>query len=298
MGKWAKKKQKNTIKDDIFRRLNGMLQEGMGRSRQEDKKAGIDQDYIYSSKTYETYKREAKHFADWVKKEHPEVLHLKDLNPYANDYLQSQIDAGLSAWTITTRKAAIAKTLGIPYGDMIATPSRNRSDITRSRAAVSRDKHISDATEARLAMLTAATGLRRRELVKITGDALKFDSKSGKPFLHITEGTKGGKERTAWIIGSTQEETDEVVKFFQNAGRLRVCPHVSEAYDNHHYRAEYAKRYYNRIARPAERIPKEDRYIMRKDRAGEVLDKRAMRAVSKALGHNRIDVIAASYLYV
>lgn len=36
---------------------------------------------------------------------------------------------------------------------------------------------------------------------------------------------------------------------------------------------------------------------MRKDRAGEVLDKRAMAIVSKNLGHNRISVIAQSYLY-
>ena len=36
---------------------------------------------------------------------------------------------------------------------------------------------------------------------------------------------------------------------------------------------------------------------MRKDRAGEVLDKLAMEITSKMLGHNRINVIAQSYLY-
>ena len=36
---------------------------------------------------------------------------------------------------------------------------------------------------------------------------------------------------------------------------------------------------------------------MRKDRAGETYDKRAMAIVTKNLGHNRIDVIAQSYLY-
>ena len=40
-----------------------------------------------------------------------------------------------------------------------------------------------------------------------------------------------------------------------------------------------------------------ERYIMRKERAGEVYDKQAMEIVSKNLGHNRISVIAQSYLY-
>ena len=40
-----------------------------------------------------------------------------------------------------------------------------------------------------------------------------------------------------------------------------------------------------------------ERYIMRKERAGEVYDKQAMEIVSKNLGHNRISVIAQSHLY-
>ena len=44
-------------------------------------------------------------------------------------------------------------------------------------------------------------------------------------------------------------------------------------------------------------IPPKERYIMRKERAGEVYDKQAMEIVSKNLGHNRISVIAQSYLY-
>lgn len=56
---------------------------------------------------------------------------------------------------------------------------------------------------------------------------------------------------------------------------------------------------YNRLSKifNIENIPISERYIMRKDRAGEILDKRAMRIVSKAMGHNRIDVIALNYLY-
>ena len=37
-------------------------------------------------------------------------------------------------------------------------------------------------------------------------------------------------------------------------------------------------------------------YVCRKDEAGKKLDKAAMHIASKALGHNRLDVIANSYL--
>ncbi len=39
-----------------------------------------------------------------------------------------------------------------------------------------------------------------------------------------------------------------------------------------------------------------DRYYCRGDEKGKVLSKPVMQKVSKALGHNRISVIAASYL--
>lgn len=115
--------------------------------------------------------------------------------------------------------------------------------------------------------------------------------------MHIKKGSKGGKTRDAIIMGATQEETDYVVSLFKAAGKMKLLPKISSAYDNHHYRAEYAKRLYQHYARTIDDIPKKDCYIMRKDRAGEILDKQAMRKVSTAMGHNRIDVIALNYLY-
>ena len=72
---------------------------------------------------------------------------------------------------------------------------------------------------------------------------------------------------------------------------------LSSNYDNHFYRATYASRLYNQLKRDIDDIPTEDKYIMRKDRAGEIYDKKAMLLVSNALGHTRISVIAQSYLY-
>lgn len=298
MGKWAKKRAKNTIKDEIYKRLNGMFQSGMGRSRNTDKQNGVDREYIYSSRTYKTYHNEAKRFAVWCTKTHPEVKHLKQCKQYVNEYLQHQIDSSKSAWTISTQKAALAKLFGVDYASFIATPPRERRNIKRSRNSVSRDKNISPEKERFLSVITAATGLRRNELQKITGEALSIDS-NGRPYLHITKGTKGGKIRDSEIIGSTAAETEYVINLFKSAGKMKLLPKVNSAYDNHHYRADYAKRLYQQYARSIDDIPKSERYIMRKDRAGEILDKRAMKIVSKAMGHgnNRIDVIALNYLY-
>ena len=296
MGKWAKKRAKNTIKDEIYNRLSKLFKAGNGRSRNVDKRNGVDREYIYSSKTYKTYHNECKRFAVWCRKTHPEVRHLKECKKYVNEYLTYQISSGKSPWTLTTQKAALAKLYGVDYASFIATPPRERSKIKRSRNPVSRDKNISANTEKFLSTITSATGLRRNELCKITGDALRYDS-SGRPFLHITRGTKGGKIRDAVIIGATPEETEYIVGLFKSAGKMKLLPKVSSAYDNHRYRAEYAKRLYQRFARNIDDIPKKERIYLRKDRKGEILDRSCLMYISSCLGHNRIDVLYSNYLY-
>ena len=91
MGKWAKKRAKNTIKDEIYNRLSKIFKAGNGRSRNVDKRNGVDREYIYSSKTYKTYHNECKRFAVWCRKTHPEVKHLKQCKQYVNEYLEHQI---------------------------------------------------------------------------------------------------------------------------------------------------------------------------------------------------------------
>lgn len=296
MGKWAKKRAKNTIKDEIYNRLSKLFKAGNGRSRNVDKRNGVDREYIYSSKTYKTYHNECKRFAVWCRKTHPEVRHLKECKKYVNEYLTYQISSGKSPWTLTTQKAALAKLYGVDYASFIATPPRERSKIKRSRNPVSRDKNISANTEKFLSTITSATGLRRNELCKITGDALRYDS-SGRPFLHITRGTKGGKIRDAVIIGATPEETEYIVGLFKSAGKMKLLPKVSSAYDNHRYRAEYAKRLYQRFARNIDDIPKKERIYLRKDRKGEILDRSCLMYISSCLGHSRLDILYSNYLY-
>lgn len=301
--KRARERRKNgparpTMHQEVYTRLQGMLQAGLGRSRHADKAAGIDQQYIYSTKTYEGYKESCRLFVGWLHDTHPEVSSLEDARPLCGAWLQWQIDRGLSAYTVSTRRSALVKLYHLTMEEraiLPQVPERTRAAITRSRGPAVRDRDLSAATEARFAALTACTGLRRAEMLHLRGTDLHRDER-GRYWLHVTRGTKGGKVRDALVIGP-DEDIARLVDLCRRAGSDKVIPHLPSHYDNHHYRAEYATRAYRLLARPTDQLQGSDRYVMRRDRAGEVLDRRAMRAVSRWMGHNRESVIAENYLY-
>lgn len=301
-GRWGKKRktrkekarQKESYRKTAKKRLQDMLNAGLGSERSKDKSEADTKNKIYSKATFKTYKQQFKHFADWLKEAHPEAKTLEDAREFVDEYLKHLIKLERSAYTISTAKAAIAKIMGVEATQFIATPPRLRADIKRSRGEAMRDKHISDKKEEELARFTSATGLRRKEMTMIKAEDLFFEN--GQAYLNVTRGTKGGKPRIAKIVGKTEEETKDIVKWIQSK-KGRLFNKLSSNYDNHYYRASYANRLYNQLKRDIDDIPTEDKYIMRKERAGEVYDKQAMLLVSNALGHNRISVIAQSYLY-
>lgn len=302
-GRWGKKRQKRKEKAQQKKvsyrktarlRLQAMLKAGLGSKRSKDKAEADTKNKIYSKATFETYKQQFRHFADWLDKAHPEAFTLEDARGFVDEYLRHLIELERSAYSISTAKAAIAKVMGVEATQFIVTPPRLRADIKRSRGVAERDKHISDKKEEELARFTSATGLRRKEMTMITAEDLFFEN--GQAYLNVTKGTKGGKSRVAKIVGKTEEETKDIVKWIQSK-EGRLFNKLSSNYDNHYYRATYANRLYNQLKRDITDIPTEDKYIMRKDRAGEVYDKQAMLQISRALGHNRISVIAQSYLY-
>lgn len=301
-GRWATKRkkkkeiaqQKESYRKTARKRLQDMLNAGLGSKRSEDKAEAETKNKIYSKATFQTYKQQFKHFADWLEKAHPEAKTLEDARAFVDEYLKHLIELERSAYSISTAKAAIAKIMGVEATQFIATPPRLRADIKRSRGEAVRDKHISDKKEEELARFTSATGLRRKEMTMIKSDDLFF--KNGQAYLNINKGTKGGKPRIAKIVGETEEETKSIVEWIQSK-EGRLFNKLSSNYDNHYYRATYANRLYNQLKRDIDKIPTQERYVMRKDRAGEVYDKQAMLLVSNALGHNRISVIAQSYLY-
>ena len=127
----------------------------------------------------------------------------------------------------------------------------------------------------------------------------------GDFFTHIRNG-KGGRERMSPIIGPNTEQIVERIK--NTPAEEKVWQHIHQSADIHGYRAEYATIIYKAKARAIEEIPydrvnrgtgrkyQSEVYTCRKDEAGRKLDKAAMLVCSKALGHNRIEVVANNYI--
>lgn len=118
---------------------------------------------------------------------------------------------------------------------------------------------------------------------------------------------KGGKSRFAPVRPEFQEV---VVRRMEEAGPTGlVFQRVHDGADIHHYRGVYARNLYRRFARKIEDIPydrinrgsgkryQSEVYCCRGDEKGRKLDRRALLLVSRALGHNRVNVVAENYLY-
>ena len=141
--------------------------------------------------------------------------------------------------------------------------------------------------------------LRRLQVLK---DTRLFDSEY---YVYVRNG-KGGRERLSPIVGKNIEQIVERIR--NTPEGEKVWQHVHKSADIHGYRAEYATAIYKAHARAIEEIPydrvnrgtgrryQSQVYTCRKDEAGKKLDKAAMLICSKAVGHNRISVVADNYI--
>ena len=318
--------------------MTGM--QAFGESKKEAVANGTEKEKIFSFNTYKSYWKHTKYFIKYIKENHPECTTLKSAKKYVNEWLQTRVDQGLSAWTVQLEAKAMGKLYGISPDDenYFKPPKRNREDIKRSRGDRVRDKHFSKTNNDELIKFCKGTGLRRAELGELRGKDLvtreeieaeisqiesrpaeeltPADTKrlemlqdtrlfEGDYFTHVRNG-KGGRERMSPIIGPNTEQIVERIK--STPAEEKVWQHIHQSADIHGYRAEYATIIYKAKARAIEEIPydrvnkgsgrkyQSDVYICRKDEAGRKLDKVAMLVCSKALGHNRISVVADNYI--
>lgn len=145
----------------------------------------------------------------------------------------------------------------------------------------------------------SAAADKRLEMLQ---DTLLFDEEY---FTHVRNG-KGGRERLSPIIGQFAGQIIRRIR--ETPAEEKVWQYVNTNADIHGYRAEYATTIYKAHARPIQDIPydrvhrgtgrryQSEVYTCRKDEAGKKLDKAAMLVCSKALGHNRISVVADNYI--
>lgn len=258
----------------------------IGQSKHLAKRMGTAQNHIYSWGTYKAYLKQGCRFAKWAKETHG-CKTLEQARQHVNEYLERSKE--LSPYTQKLYASSLAKIYSCSSKDFnVQTDTRHRADITRSRDEKVRDKHFSESRNQELVNFCRSTGLRRSELEKLRGNQLI--ERNGQFYIGVKG--KGGRYREAPVI----YKVDEVVSRMKAAGDEKVWNRVHNAADIHSYRGQYATSFYKSIARQRDKIPIEDRYCCRIDLKGVWYDKKAMLEVSRALGHNRISVIAGHYL--
>lgn len=282
-------KLRKYLKNSLYQKYS------QGYRRPKDKGVHNETPYIHSHNTYKTYLAQCNHFVDWCYANG--IRTPEDARKNVANYMQHLIDAGKSPWSLNTAISAISKAYGVSntyWG--LNLPKRERASVSRSRYAAVRDRQMSLHKEEnkQLIEFCRSTGLRRRELEQLHGDALLHGT-DGQWYVHVTNG-KGGKERDVLVIG-TNKQIRAVCDRMEQAGSNLVFQHVHTKLDVHYYRSIYACDLYRSIARDPADLPTKEKYICRKDKAGIVYDRQAMSVVSHMLGHNRIDVIANSYLH-
>ena len=261
----------------------------IGESKFEDKKIGATADKIYSWNTYKTYLKHNIYFIQWAKENH-QIKSLDEGKKYVNEWLEMREKQGLSAYTVKLETSALMKLYSISSNEIYKSNARYRANIQRSRGEKVRDKHFSEENHKDLVKFCRATGLRRAELQQLRGtDLIEID---GKFFISVSRGSKGGRHRNVPLVF----EKEFIQGLMSSKGDNKVFEKIPNGADIHSYRAEYATRLYKALARDINTLPKSEKYHCRKDLKGACYDKKAMLEVSRALGHNRISVIAGHYI--
>lgn len=318
-------KNKKSLKQQVDEELRSML--AIGQSKHLDKVTDDTSDKIYSYGTFDAYQQQCIAFAIYCKNQH-KTKNLADCRQYVNEYLSMNIDRNLSAYTLKLQASALAKLFHCTTKDFIATPSRKRANIKRSRHSVKRDGRYKTGKNDDFIRFCRCTGLRRREVTALKGNALREEN--GKYYIAVRG--KGGRNRVSEIIGS-DEDIAFVVSVMKKAGERKVFEHIPDI-DIHALRAEYAKSVYAKYARPRQEYKNErmilyhnrlvttytdksevqeyynpdgtlkkgfidvrTAYCCKNDKKNICYDRYALLKASQALGHNRASVVADHYLW-
>lgn len=247
-------------------------------------------DRIYSIRTMDSYKAVGERFATWAYKEHG-CTTLAQAEQYTGEWLGSRMAEGKSAFTIRTDAAALGKLYQKPTTSLgVTLPTRHRADVTQYRGG-KEEGHFDKAAHSNLVEFCRDTGLRRHEVAALRPqDVTRLPD--GRAQVHVIQG-KGGKERYVTALSGRPADLAEAAAA---NGQSRVFSDIPKYAPIHSYRRDYANELYNRLARDVSTLPRSERYDCRGDRAGSSYDRAAMREVSAQLGHNRVSVIAQSYL--
>lgn len=297
----GKSHQKSIIKLAI-ERFDGLMAIGDSRfeakqaAREEAKSRGekiwaFSTGRIHAHKTRVTYQEHTLRFIKWARAGEG-IKTLADLDAradeLASDWLQREIAAGKSAYTLKTERSALRMFFGdrALAGD-VTLPERKITDIKRSRGPAARDKHFQPANWQPLIQFEQSVGLRRDELGRICVEDVQ--EYRGQLMAHVRNG-KGGRPRYAPVLPGHEAAVLAVVQ-----GRdpeERIFDRLPSAADIHSYRRDYAQALYFYHAPGWPTLPPaKQRRLKPSD-----YNREAAMKVSEALGHSRLDVVLRDYL--
>jgi integrase len=240
---------------------------------------------IRSINTAIAYRKSCEQFAIWLKNEKSTNKINLVTRELVGEYMKHRQDKGLSAWTLKKDLAAINKIFDFNLTSKeLDLKERKLTNIKRSRSGPdkSRPGLIKKCREQ--IYLINACGCRRESVTKVKYNDIIFDENNIAIKIHLTE--KGGKHRLAPILDSHKKEFTSMIQKYEN-NYSNIFNDFDSHVEAHYYRHLYAKGLYNELCEKI--LPTTELY---KGYRVEVL-----KEVSKALGHNRLNVVVNNYFY-
>jgi integrase len=243
---------------------------------------------IHSLTTRGVYQQQVLAFVNWARATY-QITHLEQLDARADElateYLAKQVTAGRSPYTVATQRSAFRMFFSNrELAGSLLLPERRREQIRRSRGPVAQDKEFQPLNwQAEMAFLKAC-GLRRSEALDLRIEEVSQDGR----WVHVRQG-KGGKSREVPVLPGSESAILSLIR-----GRmpedLALPRRLPTRLDVHALRRAYAQALYKHYAPGRDLPPPTGRLTP------SSYDADAVRRVSKALGHARLDVVLKHYL--
>ena len=280
-----KKKRNKDLHQQAYDKLCSMC--AFGRSKIEDKKAGIMQDKIYSYSTFKNYWEHIKVFVIYVKKNHSECTKIKDARKYVKEWLECRVSKEYSAWTINKEAKALGKLYQITPEDKdyFKCPTRRKEDIKRSRDKDGKyNERFNEVKYEELVHFCKHTGLRKDKcLTKIESDSLYgvddidkeiirlekelaneenekllialYDTKLFEEKWFIKVKGKGGRIRFAPILNNDERVINKIKNTYPG-NKVWPSKQIRNNFDCHGCRRSYAQALYCKYAHDINSMPK------------------------------------------
>ena len=282
-------------------RLNTLLDAGLHTSRFEVKRARREageklwtysSGVIHSHGTRNAYQQHVMAFIQWARASYG-VRRLDELDQRAEElaavYLSERLMQNCSPYTVQAERAALRLFFADrDLASLIDLPERRREQITRSRLTVARDKEFQPKNWQPLIRFLQATGLRRAEVTLLQVEDIQENPDGSGMIVSVKKGHgKGGRPRIVPVLPGHEQD---VLALRDNRDQQeRVFARIPSHLDIHALRRAYAQAYYCQLSGRA--LPSPDGRLKHTD-----YDEQAVLQVSRALGHNRKDIILRHYL--